>query len=447
LQLRSPTTRLNCANIARLISAALAVTCLIGCQSNSERDWAARDRRVQEDQMWAMQDYIQQYQQLVCRFRSENASLRRQLNDERTGTVVSPQPTPTRQPSPPPYRNAPPSQPAPGLPPNKQAPAPAPDMPDVPPLQGGSASEPINWSEPFAQRESKAAGFDQFAQLTTYEAPANSLRSTGSDSPAHEAPTMSPEVLLSGEVVENEAGGPRLAIDVETFDESGHAVRFGGSASVAIVNSENGVQQRLARWDFGAEDVRAALDPSAGDPTMHFRVELPAGTKIEGKNQLLVRLVPTTGASLLSHAKLDLSKPGLFSSRTDKIWQSDSSVVAASYDEPAVETETNDAPPMMNEGTWATAAPGKPANLSVDADQPSAGWRAASGPIPDVVVSSTPTTKTWNDQPKRIEQPAPTKATTLPAPVEVARKPAWAPERPGTGTSSRATRPTWSATR
>ena len=34
---------------------------------------------MQEDQIYAMQDYMQQYQQLVCQYRSENASLRRQL--------------------------------------------------------------------------------------------------------------------------------------------------------------------------------------------------------------------------------------------------------------------------------------------------------------------------------------------------------------------------------
>jgi len=60
---------------------------IAGCQSNSDRDLIARDRRMQEDQMWAMQDYLQQYQQLICRFRSENASLRRQLNEERSGVL------------------------------------------------------------------------------------------------------------------------------------------------------------------------------------------------------------------------------------------------------------------------------------------------------------------------------------------------------------------------
>src|SRR4051794_2196829 len=81
-------TRLNCARFARLTSTALMALSIAGCQSNSERDLMARDRRTQEDQMWAMQDYLQQYQQLICRFRSENASLRRQLNDERSAPVV-----------------------------------------------------------------------------------------------------------------------------------------------------------------------------------------------------------------------------------------------------------------------------------------------------------------------------------------------------------------------
>src|SRR5262249_16000901 len=114
-------------------------------------------------------------------------------------------------------------------------------------------------------------------------------------------------------------------------DQSGRVARFDGTASLAIVNSENGVQQRLARWNFGGQEVRAAVDSSANEPTMHFRVELPGGTKIDGKNQLWVRLLPSNGASLLGNARLDLSKPGLFSSGTEKIWDSEeSSVVAAS---------------------------------------------------------------------------------------------------------------------
>src|SRR3954451_13875049 len=105
--------RLNCAKVARLAGAALLSLFVAGCQSNSERDLIARDRRIQEDQMWAMQDYIQQYQRLVCQFRSEKASLRRQLNDDRNGVVVDhePQPVP-RMPNNPPATNRTPNLPA-----------------------------------------------------------------------------------------------------------------------------------------------------------------------------------------------------------------------------------------------------------------------------------------------------------------------------------------------
>src|SRR5215211_3933533 len=92
---------MHCARTARVAGLALIVLAIVGCQSNAERDLIARDRRMQEDQMWAMQDYIQQYQQLVCRFRSENASLRRQLNDDRSGATGEPLPVPRTPVSPP----------------------------------------------------------------------------------------------------------------------------------------------------------------------------------------------------------------------------------------------------------------------------------------------------------------------------------------------------------
>src|ERR1044072_4982447 len=78
LHYRSQTTRSNRAKKAWRTWAALAWLFMSGSQSNAERDLVARDRRLQEDQLYAMQDYISQYQQLVCRIRSENASLRRQ---------------------------------------------------------------------------------------------------------------------------------------------------------------------------------------------------------------------------------------------------------------------------------------------------------------------------------------------------------------------------------
>src|SRR4051794_8963357 len=152
--------RLNCAKIARLGGAALLALCLAGCQSNSERDLIARDRRMQEDQMWAMQDYMQQYQHLVCQFRSENAALRRQLNIEHSGAVGErePQPAP-RVPSSPPGNF--PEAPRPSLE-NKQAPSPNIEMPDIPPLKQGTSIDTSTRNESFAEHESGHAKSDRY---------------------------------------------------------------------------------------------------------------------------------------------------------------------------------------------------------------------------------------------------------------------------------------------
>src|SRR4051812_29392622 len=81
-----------------------------------------------------MGDYISQYQQLVCQYRSENASLRRQLAATRSGTATlrEPQLIPQREPNRPATRTGPSSE-------QLQTPTPKLDLPDVPPLNQGSS--------------------------------------------------------------------------------------------------------------------------------------------------------------------------------------------------------------------------------------------------------------------------------------------------------------------
>jgi hypothetical protein len=422
---------------------------IAGCQSNSERDLMARDRRTQEDQMWAMQDYLQQYQQLICRFRSENASLRRQLNDERSAPVVErePQPVPRTPSNPPATNRAPnlPGSPPPGI--EKQTPSPNIEMPDIPPLKQGASIDTRNRYQSPAERESGQSEPDRYAQLASYEPPVDGPAARATSEPAASGTNISatsPDVLLSGEVIANDSGGgPRLMIDIESFDKSGHVAKFDGNVSLALLTSEGGVQRRLARWDFGPNDARSAVDTTASEPTMRFRVELPAGTQVDGATELWIKLAPTNGARLFSHAKLNLAKPGVFSSRTDKVWASEESVVAASY----VDTSTQPAETTatVNESEWSTAKPGRPAILPPESEEATGGWKAASGPLPAAVESTKPPTTIWSEPQKSIQPASIQPASIKAAPVEVARKPPWTPDRPGT--QSHAVGPSWSATR
>ena len=443
---RSHTSRSHRAKSAWLAWTALALLGVAGCQNNSERDIIARDRRMQEDQLYAMQDYVSQYQQLVCRYRSENASLRRQIINERAGTSSEPLPrTPTDQPG---MYNGPKIESSPNRSlPTKPMPNPDLQNPDVPPFKKTSWDGGVNYKA-VADSVAGPGEPDRYAQVASYdeaatgaraevETQANGLRQTN---PPERLPAQSPDILLSGEVVANEnGGGPRLVIDVEQFDQAGRSARFDGTVSAILMAiDKDGGRRNLGRWDFGPADVRSATDATASEPTMRFHIELPEGTRVNGMTELWVRLSPENGAKVLSSAKVDLSRPGVFSSRTDKLWASEEAVVAASYEEtpsPSVETSTT-----MNEGKWVVAAPGKPANLPPDADRAGGGWRASSEPMPVAVAAGKANAPTHIDRPPATEASSKSGST-----AELAKKPSWTPERPGK--SSHDARPTWSATR
>lgn len=437
--------------MAWLAGTALVFAAAVGCQSNSERDLIARDRRMQEDQIYALQDYINQYQQLVCQYRSENASLKRQLSG---GRVAEPQPS---EPQPAPRG----SGPSPSTSPTFQAPqtpgeqeqsppeTPKIETPEVPPLKTTTLDEAASTNEP------------QVSDSETQDDASPLVLAASHDEPAHEAPSSEPgqsptneptssesasNVLLSGEVVANDAGGgPRLMVDVIPFAASGRVEVFDGSVSLMLLaNDDDGRQRSIGRWDFGPHDVRTAIDTNTSEPTMRFYVELPAGTPAGEATQLWVRLVPQSGPKLLAHANIDLAQPGVFSSRTDKLWPTEETVLAASYVE-ETSTPVTDVAATMNDGAWATAQPGKPANLPPEMQDKSGsgGWRVSTEPMPVVVASSTARTSLPAIEPLT----RPENSTPLAIVKKPAKRPGWAAERPGEPSHRVATLPSWSATR
>jgi hypothetical protein len=468
LQHRSHTTRSFRAGTAWLAGAALSIAAVVGCHNNSERDLIARDRRMQEDQIYALQDYISQYQQLVCRYRSENESLRRKLSD---GRVAEPEPEPSEpRPRTRDRSSAPTSTPqfqAPQTPSSEEQspPPPAPpviEAPDVPPLKTTTTGEAALTNDSLVSEvavpddSSPRVLVASHDETTQNEASGETASAAGEPgrfianeptAPAVHAQSDSAiNVMLSGEVVANDAGGgPRLMVDVVPFDASGRVEAFDGSVSLMLLTSgDDGRQRSIGRWDFGPNDVRAAIDTSASEPTIRFFVELPAGAAVSEATQLWVRLVPRDGAKLLAYANVDLAQPGVFSSRTDKLWPTEEAVLAASYVEES-STPASDVATTMSEGDWAIAEPGKPANLPPEAQDSSGGggWRLSTEPMPAVVASSTALSPPPAIEPLvRHENPTPVADAARPA-----KRPGWSPERSGESARRVATRPNWSATR
>jgi outer membrane murein-binding lipoprotein Lpp len=334
----SHSTRLARKAILALCCAIVAPLLVVGCQSSAQFDQAARELRMQEDQLYAMEDYVTQYQQLLCKYRSENAALRRQLAER--GITPKTAPSNDRSLVTPPSTNGPdievPSNsPANGPPQPSTAPT---DAPDVPPLGDTTSVDSL---------------------------------------------------MFRGEVVANdEGGGPRLVVDVEPRDADGRPTVHDGALSLMLVEPNDDVgPMKLGRWDYRPKDVQAATDP-AGD-RIRFHVELPEDTPLPKSSELWVQLLQRDGNRVVAHAALDLHQPSTFASHDDE-----SPYQVASHDEAvmaAVYSEAGDVPPVESEvldAGWSTAKPNEPAGIPGEGE--SEDWRASSEPPPEAIAMPRP---------------------------------------------------------
>jgi hypothetical protein len=449
---RSHTRRSLRAVYARLLALAISLGAVAGCQSNSDRDLIARDRRMQEDQIYALQDYVNQYQRLLCKYRSENASLRRQLSKSYPVETQSTEQQPALHsrliPTP---KDSPQFQ-APATPGVKQQQAPPPtappavETPDVPPLKTSTDATPPASAE-YANVRGDNGSTTPLVVPASYEESvlSNKRSENGDNADTSNPPQNSTPLNLTGEVVANGNRGPRLKIEVTPVDQSKPFV--GTTSLMLLAVNEAGEQHSLGRWDYSANDVQAALDTTAPVPLMRYFVELPSGVPLNESTQLWVRLVPQSGEKLLAHANVNLSSPGTFSSAPLPSRPQHSDVVAASYTEDQ-SAPTTDVPAEMSGSPWAIALPGKPANLSPEVRDESGagGWRASSEPIPVAPIAAS------DDRPasKRhlaIQKEKPAENTAKEAPEPPAKRTGWSPDRSGNSPQSVATKPSWSATR
>src|SRR5690606_19873361 len=81
---------------ARLVLA-LVILLGLGCRSRSERDLVERELRMHEDQIYALEDYLEEYPEIVRRCRCENQELKRELEQLRASSPD----TPTQKSTPP----------------------------------------------------------------------------------------------------------------------------------------------------------------------------------------------------------------------------------------------------------------------------------------------------------------------------------------------------------
>jgi hypothetical protein len=441
----------------------LSVLSLIaGCQSGAQQDLVARELRMHEDQIYAMEDYITQYQQLVCKYRSENAALRKRLADEYydEGALPAPRQRPRTDGS----RTTPPGgtsieiRETPGRegeqPPSREIEI---ELPDVPPLEGSTSNE-LGPTEVVraVHLEPNTTTSGEAASAAGNRLVKPPIKPTGKASTRKIIAQSQAPLRLHGEVVASEpGGGPRVIVNVEFNDDLKSGSTFDGNASLMLLdpNRPRG-QQSLARWDFSADDVQTAKQDADDERTMRFHLELPADTPINQLAELWVRLVPHEGEKLLAHTNVDLGMPGRFASSSGAGLNETAGWLGQHPSMPQKSLGVAPGTPAratasILESDWSIARPGEPANLPSAEQIATGGWRTSSEPIPVVAQANA----VARPQPTAVQQARHVEDRTESTPKPAYKAPTWSPERTSNlmagsdGTAKQSSNPIWSATR
>jgi hypothetical protein len=399
-----------------------AVALSAGCQSGVERDVVQREMRQQEDQIYALEDYLSEYQQLLCDARSENQMLKQQMvkgqfREERSGSKADDL---NSLPSPPATRSTLPR----GMSKPEVEPSVAPpdippldlSEPAVPPLQDQSAIEPEKLEH---EIQPVAAEVDAVGEAAT-------------------------AVVVHGEVqLDDLESGPRVLVKVEPVDDQGRLADYRGRLSLLVLDpAAREKEQQLARWDFEPNDLPQLTERAKHGTLFEFPLQLAADSPTDRPLELWVRLLPEDGEKVLGRTTMDLSRAGLFASIGEKpVEKRTSSVRVASAElvaEPGRGVAHHQTDTDVRQSSWQTARPGELAKPHAAASTTGAEWKLATGPIPEAesrpVAESTPV--------RNFLPPSTTRDR-----YGDAKAPDWSPERPDGDEAESPQMPAWSPTR
>lgn len=418
-------------SLVKSVAVILSIVALSGCRSGAERDLVQREMRQQEDKIYALEDYLAEYQDLLCDARNENARLKRQMvqGQFRDGSARSTSSADDSLPTPP---GVPPTDPAeeamPMVTPEVAPPA-VPDLdmttPAVPPLGETSDAETVESDEPIqlASAEEEVIAVDETESDPAADE-AVDIEAIDVSEIAPEADEIASAVVLRGEVqLEDEADGPRVLLDVEPVTGHGKPTEFAGRLSILVLDpAAPAKQQQLARWDFDAEEIAAMAVEVGRDGALEFPLQLPAESPGDRALELWVRLIGDDGAKILGRTTFDVGRPCRFASAeieaeepSEQAAQSASAevLVVPRMPKPAYRLDT-----AVQQSGWQTAKPGEPAAAVATKAVATSEWKMATRPVPEVV--STPISES-----KAVSKPQRESDR-----YRTATAPDWSPERP-----------------
>jgi len=258
--------------IGRTALLILAASLSVGCRNSSQFALVEREHRHLEDRIYQLQDYIEQYQQIIESCQRENRTLkagRRGTGEMDFSTGSSPRPMPPAS-----------SEAEPFTPPEL----------DIDP---GTAIEPQELPLLDEESEGSADGDDAAAP----ELPGPDAADLDSD--VHKI--VLNKLLSGGLDFDGNSGDEGIMAVLEPRDAQGKTIEAVGDVSLMVLDPNLAEsEQRVARWDFSSTETATAWRKSLLGKGLHFELPWPADPPQGEKLQLVARLVTPDGRKHLT---------------------------------------------------------------------------------------------------------------------------------------------------
>lgn len=256
--------------VGRLAVCLACVACW-GCQSGGNLDLVERELRIQEDRIYQLEDYIEEYQAMLESCRRENDALKNEL-ESRGDTPMPP--------------------------------------------AGGRSTGPGIGTPPL--RPPTIEGLDPLMPESDTPTPAenpgaNLLPEPDTIAPAGEVHELVVNKLLTGGLdTDGRKGDEGVMVVVEPRDAEGHLVSGSGTLSLMVLDPAT--SEPVARWDFTSEETARAWRKSLLGKGLHFELPWPNDPPEVGELTVYVRLVTPDGRKLLASTDIEIDVPDTRSS-------------------------------------------------------------------------------------------------------------------------------------
>ena len=274
--------------LLRLTLAVLsALVC--GCRANVSHQLLERELLAQENQIYQLQDQVDEYEARLDSCHRENEALLAELGRSRTGKRAATRAAGPEELSPPVVE------------PGAQGPA--------LPYDGPPVISPPDASLPDGEHVAKVASGGRKSRLLGGKARSASTEARPIDEVVTQI-TLNRK-LTGGHNVDGHPGDEGVMVVVEPLNAAGDLVEVPGEVSMVVLDPAlEGDAARIARWDFTAKEAAGHVKRTPLGDGLHFDLRWPHSPPMHRVLNLYVRYTTADGRRLQVEKQIEVDPPG-----------------------------------------------------------------------------------------------------------------------------------------